>query len=74
YFENTSQNEFSTVDEEYTVTRVEGSMTYRFSRHLTMNGGYVYREIERPLVNESQNSNQVYLNLKYDFDKLGISR
>ena len=73
-FENTSQNSFSTFNNNFEFLRIRSFLSYKMTRKLRFDGGYIYREIEDDINPGARDSNSLFFRLVYNFDKYSISR
>lgn len=74
YFNNTSQNQFSNTSNDFEFLLLNSSISYLINRNFSVELGYKYSKIDNLNALTTPDSNNVFINLRYDFDKLSISR
>ena len=73
-FENESQNTFNQFDNNFEFLRIRSYLSYKMTRKLRLDGGYIYREIEDDVNPGARDSNSLFFRFIYNFDKYSISR
>lgn len=74
FLDNTSQNQFNNTNNDFEFLQLNSSVNYLMNRNLNVELGYRYSRNENASVSAIPDSNSVFVNLRYDFDRVSFSR